>query len=162
MIGCVSAPGTDARTHPRWQIPRVVVADDHELLRLSLVDELEAVGFEVCAQASAAPEAVEAALRERPDLCILDVGMPGGGLVAAAEIRSSLPATRVVMFTVSESEDDFLEAVRAGVSGYLLKSMDPRRLPYALWDVVAGIPAFPRRFVPLLVLAARESLSARA
>jgi DNA-binding NarL/FixJ family response regulator len=149
-------------SHPRWGIPRVVVADDHPLLRLALADDLAAAGFDVCAQAATAPEAVATAVREQPDLCILDINMPGGGLDGAAEIRRCVPTARVVMFTVSESEEDFLAAVRAGASGYLLKSMDPARVPYALWDVLAGIPAFPRRFVPSLVVAARQSLGAVA
>jgi two-component system, NarL family, nitrate/nitrite response regulator NarL len=116
----------------------------------------------VCAQVATAPAAVDSTLREKPDLCILDISMPGGGLNAAAEIRAQLPATHVVMLTVSEAEEDFLEAVRAGASGYLLKSMDPVRLPPSLWDVLAGVPAFPRRFMPLLVLAARQSLVGNA
>jgi two-component system NarL family response regulator len=136
----------------------VVLADDHALLRLSVAEELENAGFVVCGQATTAPGAIEIALREQPDLCLLDLTMPGGGLSAAAEIRSRLPATHVVILTASEAEVDFLAAVRAGVSGYLLKSMDPLRLPPSLWDVLSGVPAFPRRLTPALLLAARETL----
>jgi DNA-binding NarL/FixJ family response regulator len=138
--------------------PRVLLADDHALIRLSVAEDLASAGFEVCAQVGTAREAVEAALEQRPELCVLDVSMPGGGLAAAAEIGALLPETRVVMFTVSEREEDFLEAIRAGVAGYLLKDMDPIRMPHALCDVLAGVPAFPRRLVPSLVSAAREAL----
>jgi DNA-binding NarL/FixJ family response regulator len=142
--------------------PRVLLADDHAPIRLSVAEDLASAGFDVCAQVGTAREAVEAALEQRPELCVLDVSMPGGGLAAASEIRALLPETCVVMLTVSEQEEDFLEAIRSGVSGYLLKDMDPLRMPHALCDVLAGVPAFPRRLVPSLVSAAREALGPAA
>ncbi len=140
--------------------PRVLLADDHAPIRLSVAEDLASAGFEVCAQVGTAREAVDAALEQRPELCVLDVSMPGGGLTAAAEIHARLPATRVVMLTISEREEDFLEAVRSGASGYLLKDMDPARMPLALCDVLAGVPAFPRKLVPSLVSAALGALGA--
>jgi DNA-binding NarL/FixJ family response regulator len=131
-------------------------------LRLSVREELEAAGFAVCAEAETAAEAVEAAIRERPNLSILDISMPGGGLNAAAEISRRVPDTRIVMLTASVNEAHLLEAVRSGASGYLLKDDDPTRLPIALRDVLNGIPAFPRRLSVGLVAAARSALSAVA
>jgi two-component system nitrate/nitrite response regulator NarL len=139
-------------------MPTVLLADDHRLVRLSVREDLEQAGFRVCAEAGTAGEAIDAAIRENPDLCLLDVSMPGGGLFAAAEIRRHLPAARVVMLTASDNEEHFLEAVRAGACGYLLKDGDPLRFPTALRDVLAGVPAFPRRLTRPLVLAAREVL----
>jgi DNA-binding NarL/FixJ family response regulator len=140
-------------------VPTVLLADDHPLVRLSVREELEAAGFAVCAEAETASEALELALRNRPDLCILDVSMPGGGLSAAAEISRHLPHSRIVMLTASVREEHLLEAVRSGASGYLLKDDDPTRLPIALRDVLNGIPAFPRRLSVGLVAAARSALA---
>jgi two-component system nitrate/nitrite response regulator NarL len=148
--------------HASRDAPRVVLADDHALMRMAVAEELECAGFAVCAQVGTGPDAVDAALRERPDLCILDVSMPGGGLAAAAEILRELPSTRIVMLTASDTEEDFLEAVRAGASGYLLKTMDPLRLPASLWDVLAGVPTFPRRLTSPLIQVARDSLGPAA
>jgi DNA-binding NarL/FixJ family response regulator len=142
------------------QSPTVLLADDHPLLRLSLREELEAEGFAVCAEAETADEAIEAAIRDRPDLCILDISMPGGGLSAAAEISRRIPEAKIVMLTASVSEEHVLEAVRSGAWGYLLKDDDPTRLPIALRDVLSGKPAFPRRLSAGLVAAARSALAA--
>lgn len=147
-------PGTQAHVRST----RVLLADDHRLVRLSLREDLEGAGFEICAEATTAAEAIEAAVREDPDLCLLDVSMPGGGLHAAAQITLSLPSTKVVMLTASSQEEHLLEAVRVGACGYLLKEDDPTRLPIALREVLAGVPAFPRRLTRPLVLAARTAL----
>jgi DNA-binding NarL/FixJ family response regulator len=87
------------------------------------------------------------AIGERPDVCVLDVNMPGGGVAAAWEISSRLPQTKVVMLTVSSESRDLFASLRAGASGYLLKEMDPQRLPHALADVVNGEAALPRTLV---------------
>jgi DNA-binding NarL/FixJ family response regulator len=118
---------------------RVVVADDHvptrEDIRLTLEEDDR---FSVCAEAGDAPAAIEAAIRERPDVCLLDIDMPGGGIPAAWEITARLPETKVVMLTVSDQDRDLFGALRAGASGYLLKDMDPRDLPRVLARVVEG------------------------
>ncbi len=131
---------------------RVLIADDHAPTRFDLREVLEDDGrFEVCAEAADAPAAVDAAVRERPDLCILDIRMPGRGVAAAWEISARLPETKVVMLTVSEEDGDLFAALRAGASGYLLKGIDPTRLPHALQDVVEGQSAIPRALVGRLV-----------
>jgi DNA-binding NarL/FixJ family response regulator len=112
---------------------------------------LEQQGFMVCAEAASARGAVEAALRERPDVCLIDVRMPGGGIHAAREIADELPDTTVVMLTVSERDDDLFDALRAGASGYLLKDMDAEQLPVALRAVLRGEAAVPRRLAASLV-----------
>ena len=135
---------------------RVVVADDHPALRRSVRVALEGDGFEVCGETDTAPEAVELALRERPDLCLLDIHMPGSGIAAAAEITARLPETAVVMLTVSENEADLFDALRAGAAGYLLKDMDPGRLGNALRGVLAGEAALPRLLVARVIDEFRE------
>jgi DNA-binding NarL/FixJ family response regulator len=106
----------------------------------------------VCAEAEDAEEAVAAALRERPDVCLLDISMAGGGGIEAAEaISAELPDTAIVMLTVSRSDADLFAALRAGASGYLLKDIDPDRLPLALRGVLDGEAALPRHLVALLI-----------
>jgi DNA-binding NarL/FixJ family response regulator len=130
---------------------RVLIADDHLGVRTGTRLALEEGGFVVCAEAADGPGAVEAARRERPDVCLLDVLMPGGGIEAAAQIAAELPDTAIVMLTVSDDEDHLFDAIRAGASGYLLKDMDPDRLPAALTGVLNGEAALPRRLVARLV-----------
>jgi DNA-binding NarL/FixJ family response regulator len=77
--------------------------------------------------------------------------MPGSGIKAAEEIVQALPATVVVMLTVSRDDDDLFAALRAGASGYLLKDTDPSRLPFALRGVLDGEAALPRGLVARLI-----------
>jgi DNA-binding NarL/FixJ family response regulator len=125
----------------------VLIADDHPLVRDGVRDALTRSGVDVCAEAVDAGGAVRAALRERPDVCLLDIEMPGNGIVAAREISRRLPEAAVVMLTVSDDEVDLLAAVRAGAVGYLLKDSDPDRLAFALRGVVSGEAALPRRLM---------------
>jgi DNA-binding NarL/FixJ family response regulator len=124
--------------------PRVLIADDHAPTRAGVRMALERGDIEVCAEASSASEAVEAALRERPDACLLDVHMPGGGPSAASSITYQLPATVVLMLTVSRDNDDVLESLRRGAAGYLLKDMDPKSLPVAVRAALNGEGVLPR------------------
>jgi DNA-binding NarL/FixJ family response regulator len=127
---------------------RVLVADDHaptrqDVLRAIDVDER----FAICAEVADAAEAVRAAVHNRPDICLLDIRMPGSGLAAAWEIAARLPRSKIVMLTVSDEDSDIFAALRAGADGYLLKTMDLRRLPQALHGVCLGEAAMPRPLV---------------
>ena len=122
---------------------RVVVADDHPLTRLGIRHAL-GEGFEVCAEVGDADSAVEAALREKPDICLLDVGMPGNGIEAAARIVADLPGTAVVIISAARDDETLLAALRAGAVGYLTKEMAFTRLPQALLGVLDGEAAVPR------------------
>jgi DNA-binding NarL/FixJ family response regulator len=127
---------------------RVLIADDHAPTRDDVRRAVESEqGFEVCASAADAAEAVQAAVRERPDVCLLDIRMPGGGLAAAWEIAARLPQAKIVMLTVSDEDSDLFAALRAGADGYLLKTMNLRRLPAALAGVYSGEAAMPRALV---------------
>jgi DNA-binding NarL/FixJ family response regulator len=84
---------------------------------------------------------VQLALETKPDICLLEVRMPGGGVAAAWEIAARVPTTKIVMLTVSDADADFFSALRAGAVGYLLKDIDLRRLPRALRDAAEGTPA---------------------
>ena len=129
----------------------VVVADDHAPTRMGVRLSLEDDGFAVVAEASTAPTAVAAALEHRPDVVLLDVHMPGSGIAAARTLAGELPSAAVVMLTVSRDDEDLFEALRAGARGYLLKDIDPDRLPHALRGVLNGEAALPRNLVARLV-----------
>jgi DNA-binding NarL/FixJ family response regulator len=152
-------PDIEAAGSPR-RPPTVLIADAHAPAR-SGVRRALAGGFTVVAEATDADEAVALAVRERPDVCLIEVVLPGGGVKAARQLAASLPDTAVVMLTLSTSEDDFLDSLRAGVAGYLLKDLDPGRLPHALEGVLAGESAIPRRLLPRLMEAFRHSSSRR-
>lgn len=135
---------------------RVLIADDHPPTRAGIKAALERDGFAVCAQAADARAAIESARRDRPDVCLLDIHMPGDGIHAAETISRELPEVAVVMLTVSRTDEDLFNALRAGASGYLLKDIDPMRLPLALRGVLEGEAALPRRLVALLIEEFRE------
>ncbi len=126
---------------------RVLVADDHAPTRAGVRGSLDADGFLVVGEASSARQAVELANELQPDVCLLDIHMPGSGIAAANEISKSLPNCAVVMLTYSRDDDDLFDALRAGARGYLLKDMDPDRIGPALHGVLAGEAALPRSLV---------------
>lgn len=127
--------------------PTVLLADDHPLIRVAVREDLEHDGFFICAEVESATEAIAAAVREQPDLCLLDVYMPGSGLRAAAEIHALVPSARIVMLTASSDESHMREAARVGARGYLLKDIEPSRLSSILRDVLADVRAFPHDLV---------------
>jgi DNA-binding NarL/FixJ family response regulator len=136
---------------------RVLIADDHGPTRDDVRRALEGAGqpgaarFTICATTMDAAGAVQAAIRERPDICLLDIRMPGGGIAAAWEITARLPQAKIVMLTASDDDDDLFAALRAGADGYLLKTMNLRRLPQALAGVCSGEAALPRILVARLL-----------
>jgi DNA-binding NarL/FixJ family response regulator len=127
---------------------RVLIADDHVPTRADIRRVLDNdERFVVCAEVADAPAAVKAALREKPDICLLDLRMPGGGLATVWEITARLPNAKIVVLTVSDDDADLFTALRAGVDGYLLKTMNLNRLPEALTGVCSGEAAMPRTLV---------------
>jgi DNA-binding NarL/FixJ family response regulator len=126
---------------------RVVMADDHARIRAKVRQALEAGGWEVCGEGATAGEAIELALEHRPDVALLDINMPGNGISAAQEISRRLPETAVVMLTQSAEDEDLFDSLRAGASGYLLKSTDPA----ALTDVLRGVLSGEAAMSPALV-----------
>ncbi len=139
---------------------RVVVADDHAPTRAWVRSALESGGCVVVGEASDAAGAVtavdDAVAADGLDVALLDVRMPGYGVMAAYEITTTHPGLAVVMLTASRDDEDLFGALRAGASGYLLKDMDPARLPDALRGVVRGEGAMP----PWLVLKVIEQFRA--
>ncbi len=126
---------------------RVVIADDHPPTRAGVREALEKQSCIVVAEAATAEEAVAAVREHAPDVCLLDINMPGGGIAAAAEITHTVPDVAVVMLTASRDDEDLFAALRAGASGYQLKDMDPTRIGSALRGVLAGEAVLPRWLV---------------
>ncbi|HET7138330.1 MAG TPA: response regulator transcription factor [Gaiellaceae bacterium] len=147
--------GLDARHAP---LVRVLVADPGDIARDAVARVLECDGrFEVCATASDAAGTVAGAVAEAPDICLIETGMPGGGLAAAWEVTSRLPDTRVVILTSRDSDEELLEALEVGVSGYLLKTAVLGWLPNTLMDVHRGTFALPRQLTHRIVRRLRTS-----
>lgn len=119
---------------------RVLIVDDHALFREGVVSTLESEpDFEVVGQAATSDAAMDAALRLRPDLILLDLYMPGRhGLSVLPLLHEALPDTRVVMLTVSEDPDAVTQALRDGVTGYLVKGIRADAFLEALRGIVAG------------------------
>jgi DNA-binding NarL/FixJ family response regulator len=135
---------------------RALVADDHAPTRAAVGGALARDGFIVCAEAADARTAVELALERRPDVCLLDIRMPGNGIAAAAAIASALPETAIVMLTVSYDDADFFDALRVGAEGYLLKDTDPELVPRLVRGVVDGEGALSPTLVSRLIEEFRE------
>jgi DNA-binding NarL/FixJ family response regulator len=114
-------------------------------LRLALEPEAR------CTEASDAESAVDAAVRDRPDVCLLDLDPAGQSLRVVNEIVSRVPSAAVILLTSKLDEEEFMAAVRAGASGYLTQSLDPARLPFVVRGALRGEPAVPRRFVARLL-----------
>jgi len=119
---------------------RILVADDHEVVRHGVRALIEGHGgWAVCAEACDGREAVEKALQFRPDVVVLDIGMPNlNGLEATHQILRSVPQSRVLILTMHESQHVVREVLEAGARGFLLKSDAGR-------DLVAAIEALERQ-----------------
>lgn len=140
---------------------RVVIADDHELFRAEMRHDLTAAGLDVCGEAADGAGAVAAVELQAPDACLLDVGMPGGGIEAAAAIAAGDHATVVVMLSAFDDQETFGCALDAGVRGYLLKDFDGRRIADALSRAVAGERVGAPAFLRLATLRDAASAGAR-
>ena len=130
---------------------RVLIADEHAATRAGIRTVLEDEGFDICGEVTDAQAAVETAVRERPEIALLDVEIPGSGIAAAEAITARVPETSVVMLTASTADADLFDALRAGAVGYLLKGTDSARLVHALRGVLAGEAAIPRTLVTRIV-----------
>jgi two-component system, NarL family, nitrate/nitrite response regulator NarL len=127
--------------------PRIVIADHHQVTRLGVRMALMRGGFQVVGEAADCEGAVGSVLREHPDVCLLDVALPGGGIEAARRLAEAAPSTSVVMLAISTNTEELLAALRVGAVGYLPKETSPDRLPAALCGVLKGEAALPRALV---------------
>lgn len=119
---------------------RVLLADDHALFRAGLRALLQSFdGVQVVAEAGNGPDAIQLVERDRPNLVLMDIALPGpSGLEAAARITTSWPQVRVIILSMHSNEEYVRQALRAGASGYLLKGAEPPELELALKAVMRG------------------------
>ena len=129
----------------------LVVADDHEATRAGLRLALAPRGFAVAAEAADANSAIDAALRVRPDVCLIATHLPDGGIRAAAGIHVRAPDVAIVMLAAAADEGELFAALDAGAVGYLLKDIDPDALGAALHAVARGEAAIARSLVAGLI-----------
>ncbi len=132
---------------------RLVIADDHAIVRRGLQSLFDPQpDFEVVAQAHDGAEAVLRVLDTEADLAVLDISMPRKtGLAAAREIAQRRPQTRILMLSMHDSEQYFFEALKAGASGYVLKSAADRELVEACRSAMRGEPVIYAGAVTALI-----------
>jgi DNA-binding NarL/FixJ family response regulator len=131
---------------------RILIADDHDVVRRGLRALIEAAGHEVCGEAATGRDAVAIARRTAPHVVVLDVSMPDlNGLEAAARIRDALPNVEVLILTAHDSEDVVRSVLAAGVRGYVLKSDAARDLVSAIEDLLRHRPHFTTRVTEMVL-----------
>ena len=143
---------------------RILLADDHALFRDGIASLLGAWDHDVVGQAADGPSAVALAIELRPDLVLMDVAMPGGGLEASRQLADRAPAVAIVMLTASEDIEDLFQAIRAGARGYLLKNLEARELRSMLAAIERGeaaiTPAIAGRILAELARGATNPVAA--
>jgi two-component system nitrate/nitrite response regulator NarL len=141
---------------------RVAVIDDHPLFREGVAHTIQRSGaLEVIGEGATAEDAVRIARAELPDIVLLDVNMPGGGVEAARAISNACPVVKIIMLTVSESEEHVHQAMEAGVRGYVLKGTSGLELVNTLRAVARGeYYVTPRLAARILALSKRPAKGA--
>ncbi len=118
---------------------RSAIVDDHPLIREGVARSLgEIGGFEPVGEGASAEDAERLVRASAPDILMLDISMPGGGLNALASILAAMPEQKVVMLTVSETNADIAQALKAGARGYVQKGVGSKSLAEILRDVANG------------------------
>nr|WP_302823702.1 two-component system response regulator NarL [Hafnia alvei] len=137
----------------------ILLIDDHPMLRsgvkqlISLEPQLKVIG-----EASNGQQGIELAEELDPDLILLDLNMPGmNGLETLDQLRTRTLSGRVVVFSVSNHEDDVISALKRGADGYLLKDMEPEDLLRSLHQAAAGQVVISEALTPVLAASLRES-----
>jgi DNA-binding NarL/FixJ family response regulator len=124
---------------------RVMLVDDHALVRSAVRQALAAPDIEVVGEAATADEALLLAPDLQPDILLLDINLPGtDGLRLLRELVPRLPATQIVMLTISDNRRDLADAVRNGAVGYLTKDLSPEALQRAVRGIRSGDLAMSR------------------
>jgi DNA-binding NarL/FixJ family response regulator len=129
----------------------VVVGANDPATRAGIRVALASDRIRIAAEVDSASELVLAVQRHKVHLCLVDVDLRGDGLRAAAEIVLRAPSVSVILLTERETEAEFLEAIRAGATGYLHKGITPAALSKVVRAVLNGEPAIPRALVPALI-----------
>ncbi|HEX5826162.1 MAG TPA: response regulator transcription factor [Candidatus Limnocylindrales bacterium] len=130
----------------------VLIVDDHPLVRAAVRDAISGTDVVVVAEAATAEDALVIALGVRPDIVFVDIELPGmSGVQLVRELAPRLPASRIIMLTVSADDRDVLDAIRNGAVGYLTKDVTPESLARAVHAAHAGELVMPRKLAARLV-----------
>lgn len=129
----------------------MLVADRGAETRASLTAAFAKAGFVVCASCADAAETVTAAAAERPDVCVVDVDLPGGGLTAVRALAASSDPPRILVTAAAVRAEDLFGALRAGADGYVAKAFDPSELPAEVAALLRGDAALSRQFTACLI-----------
>ena len=146
---------------------RVLIVDDHPLVREGIRQALGVPGFDVVGEAGSGEEGLSRAAALRPDVVVLDISLPGeNGIQTAARLRTRLPDIRVLMLSVHDHPEYVMESVKAGAHGYLRKDSLPDALRHAIRTIHAGNTCFgtaledrPEAVAPVLPAAAAQRLA---
>ena len=132
--------------------PRVLIVDDHALFRQGVRAAIERDGeFEVAGEAADGGQALALAARLKPDVILMDIGMPDyDGMEALRAIKRELPEAKIVMLTVHDNDDRLLEAIKGGADGFLSKNVRARALLESLRGILRGEAAVSRRMMAKL------------
>lgn len=131
---------------------RVMIVDDHALVRAAVRQAITAPDLELVAEAATAEEALVLAPNVRPDVLLVDIDLPGmSGVDLVHELAPRLPETRIVMLTVSTADRDLVDAFRYGAVGFLTKDLSPEALARAVRSAYDGDLAMTRRMASRLV-----------
>ena len=123
---------------------RVLLVDDHALVRNGIASLLRANNIEVVGEAENGVDALIKTRQLKPDIVLMDVKMPGhNGIEATKLIKAEIPDVKIVMLTVSDDNEDVFEAIRSGASGYILKNIKAEEFLDLLYGVEIGQPAIP-------------------
>lgn len=141
----------------------VVVVDDHPLFRSGVVRTLEEEDdIEVVAEGASADEALSLVARHTPTIALLDISMPGNGISAARRISEMYPGIRIAMLTVSENDEDVMNALEAGAIGYVLKGVGARDLVNMIRGVAQGESYVSPSLAARLLVAMKSAEAARS
>jgi DNA-binding NarL/FixJ family response regulator len=147
LFGDTLAESPTGTSEQRGRVLRVMLVDDHALVRSAVRQAIAADDVELVAEAATAEDAFALAIAVRPDVMLLDIDLPGmNGIQMLEELAPRLPETKIVILTVSDSERDVIEALARGASGYLTKDLSPEALLRAIRGTQRGELAMSRRY----------------
>ncbi len=139
-------------TDPRPKHLRVMLVEDHALVRAAVRHAITAPDVELVADVATAEEALDLAMQVRPDVLLVDIDLPGmDGVGLVRELAPRLPETRIVMLTASKADHHLVDAMRNGARGYLTKDLAPEALLRAVRSAYDGELAMPRLMAARLV-----------
>jgi two-component system nitrate/nitrite response regulator NarL len=134
----------------------LVIADDQAATRMGIRRAVEPHGLRVMAEVTSAAEALAAAVKHQPDVCLLSTRLPGNGIESARLIKKTVPDTRIIMMSTEGRNDELLASLQAGADGYLLMTTSAERLHHAIRGVVNGQAALPRELTAVLIREFRD------